>query len=76
MNSKFNDFFDRIKSINDLQMFQIVANAQRALSKEFVPQITIVSNTSAKKEIIGILSKLIGSANTSLHKYLEEYCPL
>ena len=57
-------------------MFQIVANAQRALSKEFVPQITIVSNTSAKKEIIGILSKLIGSANTSLHKYLEEYCPL
>lgn len=66
MNSKFNDFFGRIKSLDDSQMLQIVANAERELNKDFFPQILIVSNSSARKEIIGSLGDLIGSANVVL----------
>ena len=66
MNSKYNDLFDKIESLDDLQMLQIIVDAQHELNKEFFPQITIVSNSSAKKEIIGILSALIGSANVVL----------
>ena len=66
MISKFNDFFGKIKSFDDSQMLQIVANAEYELNKDFFPQILIVSNASARKEIIESLGSLIGSTNIVL----------
>lgn len=66
MNNKFNDFFGKIKSLDDSQMLQIVANAEREMNKNFFPQIMIVSNSPAKKEIIETLGDLIGSTNIVL----------
>lgn len=66
MNNKFVDFFEKIKSLDDSQMLQIVANAEHELDKHFFPQIMIVSNSSAKKEIIETLKDLIGSTNIVL----------
>lgn len=66
MNSKFNEFFEKIKSLNDSQMYQIVVNAEHELNKDFFPQILIVSNSSARKEILESLDNLIGSTNIVL----------
>lgn len=72
MNSKFNDFFGKIKSLDDSQMLQIVANAEHELNKDFFPQILIVSNSSARKEIIESLGNLIGSTNIVLDDLANE----
>lgn len=72
MNSKFHDFLEKIKSLDDSQMIQIVTNAEQELNKDFFPQILIVSNSSARKEIIESLGNLIGSTNIVLDYLANE----
>ena len=66
MNNKFIEKFEKIKTLDEPQMLQIIANSECELNKDFFPQVMIVSNSFAKKEIVGILSDLIGSANAVL----------
>lgn len=66
MSNKFIDTFEKIKALDEPQMLQIIADAECELNKDFFPQVMIVSNSSAKKEIIGILSDLIGFADVAL----------
>lgn len=66
MNSKLNDFMEKIRSLDDAQMLQIVDDAERELDQDFFPQILVVSNSSARKEMIGRLGDLIGSSNAVL----------
>lgn len=66
MSNKFIEMFEKIKALDEPQMLQIIANSECKLNTDFFPQVMIVSNPSAKKEIIGILSDLIGSSNAVL----------
>lgn len=66
MSNKFIDMFEKIKALDEPQMLQIIADAECELNKDFFPQVMIVSGSSAQKEIIGILSDLIGSTNAVL----------
>lgn len=66
MHSNFNELIERIKAVDEPGMLQIIADTERELNKDFFPQVLIVSNASTKKEIIGILSDLIGSTHAVL----------
>lgn len=68
MSNKFIEMFEKIKALDEPQMLQIIANAESELNQDFVPQVILVSNSSAKKEIMESLSGLIGST----HAVLEE----